>query len=95
MIIVNYIMFVTLLYVVLHIVVADTEDHISSISLSSTSCYEGTYKVASPPYGKCSGYRVCEIGKYCVNEKMHSCPAGYYGNAVGLSRAVLKVITVH
>lgn len=60
------------------------ENHLISQKNAHSSCYNGTYVVSDPPYGVCSGFRTCSLGHYCIDGKMKPCPAGTYGNTVGL-----------
>jgi hypothetical protein len=48
-----------------------------------SNCYFGTYIVQQPPFGSCSGFRVCEKGYYCSNGIKYPCPAGKYGDTEG------------
>ncbi len=54
---------------------------------SASSCYTGSYRVAIPPFNGCSGFRNCDIGHFCSEGKRFECPAGYYGDAIGLLNA--------
>ena len=51
---------------------------------SNYSCYDGSYAVKKPPFGLCAGFRLCEIGYYCLNNTKFACPAGKYGLTTGL-----------
>ncbi len=53
-------------------------------ALALDVCRDGAYAVKSPPFGKCSGFRPCERGNYCQNEKRFLCPPGTFGNITGL-----------
>ena len=54
--------------------------------IPQTSCYIGTYRVDGPPYDSlCSGFRRCELGRYCTGGQMFLCPAGTFGGTRGLN----------
>jgi hypothetical protein len=50
-------------------------------------CRDGSYAVTLPPFGACSGFRKCEPGHYCENEKRNKCPSGTFGSISGLQNA--------
>ena len=56
----------------------------NELQSSSENCIFGSYRSANPPFGKCSGFRHCEQGFYCVNGIRIPCPAGSYGDTVRL-----------
>ena len=62
----------------------DTIDSDSAI-VPTASCYDGSYAVRLPPFDSCSGFRKCEPGNYCENGAKLPCPAGSFGDQIGLN----------
>lgn len=60
------------------------------------SCQKGTYRIERGRDGRlswdsgCSGYKKCDKGYYCTENdyKRHPCPAGTYGNKIGLITSI-------
>jgi hypothetical protein len=53
---------------------------------SQDSCSYGSYRSLKSPWKNgCPGYRLCEKGFYCLNERKEPCPGGTYGNQDGLT----------
>jgi hypothetical protein len=51
---------------------------------SADDCMLGSYRSVHPPFGACSGFRVCELGFFCEDGVRTPCPSGFYGDAVKL-----------
>ena len=77
------------LYLLCTGVLGGVENHLVTIASSllpgNENCYRGSYAVSLPPFGKCSGFRTCEVGHYCADGTMTKCPAGTFGESAGLS----------
>lgn len=75
-----------LLSAVLQYVRSRTDTIISESTLApKVNCYDGSYAVRLPPFDSCSGFRKCDVGHYCENGLKLPCPAGYYGDSIGLN----------
>jgi len=62
--------------------------HLCLANISQISCSFGSYKVDKEPFGKCAGYRECELGFYCQEGERYKCPAGTFGAATGLTTSI-------
>ena len=45
------------------------------------NCMLGSYRSTQPPFGACSGFKVCELGFFCLDGIRSPCPAGYFGDS--------------
>lgn len=54
---------------------------------SGDDCMLGSYLSKQPPFGACSGFKVCELGFFCVAGVRTPCPSGSYGDALRLQNS--------
>ena len=79
-------LFMTLLLLYLSCKITLSQGH-SELQSSSETCIFGSYRSANPPFGKCSGFKHCDHGFFCVNGVRFHCPAGSYGDTFRLSNS--------
>lgn len=81
----NYamILFINVVNLAISLVSARTEPLQNALS-----CYDGSYSVKLPPFNKCSGFRNCELGHFCINGIMQKCSAGLFGGTIGLNNSL-------